>query len=309
MDEPESHLHPSGVRFMLKELIKIADAGNIVLFATHSIFMIDREYYDRHIILEKKDEHTLIKPSSQDRIGFFMQEEVLYSTLDIDLNKDFNSTNRYNFVFEGDGDAVIFEHYYNNILSGDDIPFATKNTSFYHGGKCSDIIKYFSHRPIQLGTKWIFILDRDKPADDLKKFIEGKYKQYLNRDVFVYQYLNKSKKQDDIEFEDLLPINLMNEIYEETAKNQDFEFDVKKLKKVIKKNISFSSYNKQIMEDFLEGNNKDEFKEKLKEILNSTIKKKVEECKDSDMFKKEFPDYAIWANEIIENINHLIENG
>ena len=53
LDEPETHLHPSGVRFMLKELLKISKNNNTVLYATHSIFMIDRDNYDRHIILEK----------------------------------------------------------------------------------------------------------------------------------------------------------------------------------------------------------------------------------------------------------------
>lgn len=147
LDEPESHLHPSGVRFMLQELIKAANNGNKVVFATHSIFMIDRDCYDRHVIVKKEREQTIIQPSCQDRIGFFMQEEVLYLALDINLNKDFDSTNRYNFVFEGNGDAILFEHFY-SLLEKKDQPFELDMTSFHQGGKCSSIKNYFVTKPI-----------------------------------------------------------------------------------------------------------------------------------------------------------------
>jgi predicted ATP-dependent endonuclease of OLD family len=77
LDEPESHLHPSGVRYLLKELKRIADKDNQVIYATHSIFMIDRSNYDGHYIISKKNEISKIEPSCKDRKGFFMQEEVL----------------------------------------------------------------------------------------------------------------------------------------------------------------------------------------------------------------------------------------
>jgi len=185
LDEPETHLHPSGVRFLLKELIKIANKDNIVIYATHSIFMIDRENYNRHIILGKEKEQTIIKPSSNGRIGFFMQEEVLYSTLDIDFDKDFTSTQKYNFIFEGDGDKSIFKHFFNTIKPR---PFNLKDTSYYHGGGCKNIEKYLNHKPIKLGTSWIFILDKDKPADNLRLFIEGRYKHYIDKDIYIFQY-------------------------------------------------------------------------------------------------------------------------
>ena len=99
LDEPEIHLHPSGVRYMLNELIKISKLNNIVIYATHSIFMIDRKKYDRHVFLKKSKERTSINPSRKDRVGYFMQEEVLYKAIDIDLTKDFKTTNVFNFVF------------------------------------------------------------------------------------------------------------------------------------------------------------------------------------------------------------------
>ena len=42
IDEPENHLHPSGIRYMRDELIKIGK-NNYVFVATHSPFMIDNK--------------------------------------------------------------------------------------------------------------------------------------------------------------------------------------------------------------------------------------------------------------------------
>jgi energy-coupling factor transporter ATP-binding protein EcfA2 len=213
LDEPETHLHPKGVRYMLQELIKIANHGNNVFYATHSIFMIDREKYERHVILTKKNEKTILQPSIKDRIGYFMQEEVLYKALDINLNTDFKTANIFNFVFEGEGDAVLFQKFYSLLIEKDQ-PFAIGNSSFYHGGKCNDIIDYFSRNPIQLGSKWIFIIDNDDPAIKLRKFLEKKYNSYLNKDVYIFQYNIEGKT--GTELEDILPDDYIEKTVHET---------------------------------------------------------------------------------------------
>lgn len=302
LDEPETHLHPSGVKFMLKELLKIAENGNTVIFATHSIFMIDRENYDRHIILKKEKEQTQIKPANKGRIGFFMQEEVLYHALDINLAKDFDSTNLYNFVFEGDGDAVLFDHFYNKIIPSESHPFLQKNTRFYQGGKCSDIQDYFSRKPIQLLTKWVFILDSDSPANSLKKFIEGKYKEYLNKDVFVFQYENKKKKNTDIEFEDLLSESFIIETYEETGKLKGVALGQKELSKYITAESNFTNYDENILKKLVK-TNIDDFKISFKESLNNKIKAATNTNTSEELFKKAFPEYYNWSTEILAKIN------
>ncbi len=58
LDEPETHLHPQAQEFLLSELKKISknERNNIVLFATHSSFLIDKENLDRNFKIFK-DEH------------------------------------------------------------------------------------------------------------------------------------------------------------------------------------------------------------------------------------------------------------
>ncbi len=58
LDEPETHLHPKAQEFLKDELIKITKNNknnNIVIFATHSNYMIDRECIGRCYKVEKKE--------------------------------------------------------------------------------------------------------------------------------------------------------------------------------------------------------------------------------------------------------------
>lgn len=206
LDEPETHLHPTGVRYMLTELLKAAGRGNRVLFATHSTDMIDKECLERHLIVEKRRERTTIKPSSKDRIGYFMQEEVLYGAINTPAGRP--ETKKFNFVAEGDGDIRLLETWYRQVLSPEDQPFNPEAVSFYHGGKCSDMIGYFERSPIQLGSKWIFVLDGDAPAKNLSQCLHRLYGNYIDTDIFIYHY--KGEKADHCELEDLLPSDLLS---------------------------------------------------------------------------------------------------
>lgn len=60
LDEPETHLHPQAQEDLLKELIKITDnkRNNIVFFATHSNYMIDKEDLSRNYKIKKEGDKT-----------------------------------------------------------------------------------------------------------------------------------------------------------------------------------------------------------------------------------------------------------
>ncbi len=289
IDEPETHLHPSGVRFMLDELIKISDKDNQVIYATHSIFMIDRKNYDRHIILEKRNQKTNIIPSRKDRVGCFLQEEVLYSTLDFHFDKDLSSLNEHNFVFEGDGDTSLFEYYYNLLQNK---PFEIKKSSFFHGGGCTNIEKFLNRKPIQLGSKWIFILDKDKPAEGLKKMIEGKYREFLKKYVYVFQYNLNDGKTDNVELENLLPTELLDEVYSITESKFE-NIDSESVRGIIE-NHNCNGVSKEEVSDV---------KGVFKECLNSHIKAKLNGIKKQEDFESTFPEYSSWAKSVINEIN------
>jgi predicted ATPase len=303
LDEPESHLHPSGVRFMLKELIKISENNNFVAYATHSIFLIDRENLDRHIILKKQAETTHIIPANVGRIGYFIQEEVIYNALDVNINSDFTASSDFNFVFEGDGDAVLFEHYYNVVLSKDtNRPFKLSLTSFFQGGKCSDIIKYFSHKPIKLTTKWVFVLDKDKPADELKQFLESKFKGYIGKDILIFQYSTPKFINKEIELEDLLPAQILINSYIDTFNFLEIEHNQEDIATKINESLPFIDYDSYIVNTYVEQSYQIDFKGKFKEVLNKNIKSTLDKQMKEDKFKETYPEYCNWVIEVIDNL-------
>ena len=102
IDEPEVGLHPSSVRYLLQELIKISK-NNIVVISTHSTFMIDKKEIGRHLIVEKKEEKTVIKHASKSN---FFAEEVLHNALGTSM---FDTMKAKILLFEGYWDRRLFE--------------------------------------------------------------------------------------------------------------------------------------------------------------------------------------------------------
>jgi predicted ATPase len=100
-DEPDISLHPSGVRFLRDELIHIG-SRNYVVYASHSIFMIDGDLVGRHILVKKKKEETSLEVVSSSNIT---DDEVLYNALGFSL---FEMLRKKNLVFEGWRDKQLF---------------------------------------------------------------------------------------------------------------------------------------------------------------------------------------------------------
>ncbi|WP_313504534.1 ATP-dependent nuclease [Kaistella carnis] len=62
LDEPETHLHPVAQEFFLEELTEISKTNNnIVFFATHSNYFIDKKHLNRNYKVWKEDDQTHIK--------------------------------------------------------------------------------------------------------------------------------------------------------------------------------------------------------------------------------------------------------
>lgn len=300
LDEPENHLHPSGVRFMLEELKNISK-NNLVIYATHSSQMIDKGDYSNHLIAKKVKDKTIITQAVKDRIGYFMQEEVLFDGLEIDLSESVASVHNFNFVFEGDGDAAIFKHFYEKILKAEDRPFQLSKCQFFHGGKCSDIKKYFTNRPIQLGTKWIFILDNDAPAQDLKKFIEGKYKDYVDKDIFAFLYKINGNSAN-CELEDLLPESIIIDSIKESLKiNVIAELSTEKIETFANSTKSYEVYMKEIKDQISEEKS-EAFISTFKEDLNKNIKSSYGKTTDADSFNKSFPKYNAFLEKLMSGL-------
>lgn len=100
-DEPDASLHPSGARHLRDELIKISKR-NYVVYSTHSIFMIDRDKVERHLIVKKEKERTKVSEANESNI---VDEEVIYNALGYSI---FENLKKRNIIFEGWRDKRLF---------------------------------------------------------------------------------------------------------------------------------------------------------------------------------------------------------
>lgn len=87
LDEPETHLHPKAQEYLLTQLVNITNSGknNLVFFATHSNYMIDKKDLGRYYRVEKnKDENsseqTEVKPFDSKQTTY---AEVSYRVFDV----------------------------------------------------------------------------------------------------------------------------------------------------------------------------------------------------------------------------------
>jgi hypothetical protein len=101
IDEPEIALHPKGAKSLMKELVDVGKS-NIVVYSTHSIFMIDRDCIPRHLIVEKKNDITTLRKAEKSKI---QDEDVLYSAIGYSL---FETLRKRNVIFEGWRDKELF---------------------------------------------------------------------------------------------------------------------------------------------------------------------------------------------------------
>jgi hypothetical protein len=122
-------------------------------------------------------------------------------------------------------------------------------------------------------TKWFFILDSDQPANNLKKFIDKEYREYIDKDVFIFQYNNDIVK--NAEFEDLLPDDLKLEVYNKVLSSENKSIiDTEKYSSLTKGHSSFAEQYEGICNayDLTESNIKGLFKEMLNNALENEIK-------------------------------------
>lgn len=99
LDEPETHLHPKAQEYLLMQLVDITNnnKNNIVFFATHSNYMIDKKDLGRYYRVEKnKDEQS----NEQTEIDQFDNKQTTYAEVSY-------------VVFD-----VLDEQYHNELYDG-----------------------------------------------------------------------------------------------------------------------------------------------------------------------------------------------
>jgi predicted ATP-dependent endonuclease of OLD family len=181
IDEPENGLHPSGAKYLMKELINIS-SENIIFYSTHSIFMIDKEKIERHIIVKKDNENTFIKMANESNI---LDEEVLFKALGFSFAE---LLKKRNIIFEGWRDKYLFLTALKNTKG----KFRSQLKELGEFGVChAQGVKNISAvgSVLECGDREFYILsDSDQPA------VEAKNRYYIKERWLTYQDILPNSK-------------------------------------------------------------------------------------------------------------------
>jgi len=105
IDEPEAHLHPSGIRDLREELLEIGK-NNYLFVSTHSPFLVDRKNKERNIIIKKNNSALTGKKEIKNEEDI-RDDEVLDEAFGINVYKDLLNPHR--ILVEGASDKIILQ--------------------------------------------------------------------------------------------------------------------------------------------------------------------------------------------------------
>ena len=101
IDEPETGLHPSSAKDLKYKLIELGQR-TLVIYATHSISMIDTENIEYNLIVSKSEEKTTYKIAEEDGTS---PAEIIYQAIGHSIYEDLKKNN---ILLEGYTDKRTF---------------------------------------------------------------------------------------------------------------------------------------------------------------------------------------------------------
>ncbi|MDP3729392.1 MAG: AAA family ATPase [bacterium] len=215
IDEPEVHLHPSGQKYLRDELLRIAK-DNIVFFATHSIYMVDKKNLDRHFSIKKVEGKTTIVQIEKDNP---YKEEVLYEALGTSVLEHVEPNV---LIFEGKTDRDIFELYARKFKKEISCP----KTSLISADSATSVIKYTKFFNTKL-IKGYVVFDSDGEGIKEKSKVL-KEKNYTKQNTFEINDILGTNKPATLE--DLFDKKYLESVIKE---KYDVDLDLEKSKPYI----------------------------------------------------------------------------
>ena len=277
IDEPEVHLHPSGIRDLAKELLKIG-RDNFVFLATHSPFMIDKSHKERHFIVKKDKKATteLKRIKDSDNI---IDDEVLREAFGIDVYRDL--LNPHSLLVEGASDKILLQKTL-NCLKQSNIGITNG-----HGSNITTLVSKLNYDDIHI----VVVLDDDEDGrKDKEKILKigGAYTDknvYTIRDL-VGEIIDKGTIEDTLD-SGFVKARFVQFCKDKYNKELNFEVDaaqpiLKQITEVLKSNRLFSNWDldafKKLLSDEFNPNKKSlEDKNPLLKKLAEKIVEKIKE--------------------------------
>lgn len=258
IDEPEIHLHPSGQKYLRDELLRIAK-DNIVFFATHSIYMVDKKNLDRHFSIKKTNGKTVVIQIEKDNP---YREEVLYEALGTSILEHIEPNV---LIFEGKTDRDIFELYTRKFKKEISCP----KISLISADSATNVIKYTKFFNTKLISGYV-IFDSDEEGIKEKNKVL-KEKNYTNKNTFEINDILNTKKQATLE-------DLFDKKYLESAIKEKYGLDLN-----LSKDEPFIEQVKAKLQE-----NKKPYRDSEKEEIKRLFFKNISRLKMEDLKKQQY---------------------
>lgn len=207
-DEPDAFLYPTSARFLKEELLKISEKA-VVIYSTHSPFMIDNECIERHLVIERKDDISEIVP--QDKSPF-QEDELLKRAIGSHI---FESIQSKNIIFEGYMDYKIFKM----LCNTNDF----KNCGIVYMGGIKDV-DMITTMMMLTGKKFLIISDSDETAKNKRKDFEKDFPDLKENWLEYDEVCDKSNKIKTLE--DFYEVDYLSAKIKQY--NGNYEYDKKK---------------------------------------------------------------------------------
>lgn len=201
IDEPEVHLHPSGVRHMRDEILRIGKL-NHVFVSTHSHYMVDTNCDERHWIVKKEKAETTIHQIGE---GVTIEDDdVLVSAFGLNLFKELLP--EHILVVEGGDDKAVLQHGLSSL--GTELKYSIKSAG---GASKSPGIATLL---VNENVKAHFLFDDDKEGRNNRKKILDNHKLNFNEEnVFTLRSIVNSLPADAT-LEDVFPTSFVKSFFE-----------------------------------------------------------------------------------------------
>lgn len=254
IDEPETHLHPSGIRDLGRELLKIGH-DNYVFLATHSPFIIDKKHKERHYIV-KKNKNAITEVIRIKESDNLIDDEVLNEAFGINVYQDL--LNPHSILVEGATDKVFLQKVF-CLLERKDIGITNG-----HGTNIDTLASKMNFDNISV----LVVTDDDKDGKKYKDNILKIGGVFNENNVFTIRDL-EGRIIDQGTIEDALGIDYIQsqfgDYYNNKFGQEISEFNLSNDQPVISQIIVFlkrkKKYNSLII---------DEFKKRLSDNFNPT---------------------------------------
>ncbi|MBI2284638.1 MAG: AAA family ATPase [Bacteroidetes bacterium] len=209
IDEPEVHLHPSGIKYLRDEILKIGK-NNFVILSTHSHYMIDTETPDRHWIVQKQKSETKITQITEE--VSITDDKVIAAAFGLNLFKELLPKNI--IIVEGADDKNVISHSLYNINNS--FKYSIKEAG--GASKAPGFARLLNDEKI---TAFI-LFDADKEGRDNKKnILDNQGTCYSISNVFTIKDILNTLP-DDSTIEDLMPLDIVKPFFDNEM-GQDFE--------------------------------------------------------------------------------------